>query len=139
MTGSEKETRAGYGRLRPGPGKEAYDVEVSLSPRGLLLRAVGRTAETWPFAFLSTDGWLMHEQLRIGWLGAYMGIGGRGFEAFVGGHWPSGVCALQDYGFTQSGDGYSFDGPVRTAVGMHVPVPCAILDRVPAARSGVAR
>lgn len=54
MTGSEKETRAGYGRLRPGPGKEAYDVEVSLSSQGLLLRAVGRTAETWPFALLST-------------------------------------------------------------------------------------
>lgn len=91
------------------------------------------------FAFLTTNGWLMHHELQVGWLGTSIGVGGRGFEAFVGGRWPSGVCAIQDYGFTQQGDGQTWTGPIRPAVGMHVPMPCALVEAIPSVWEGTAR
>lgn len=96
-------------------------------------------SETHLFAFLATDGWVNQEQLQVGWFGTSIGVGARAFEVFVGARWPDGACGLQNYGFTQEGDGVTWTGPIRPAVGAFAPIPCSILEQIPASRPGVAQ
>lgn len=99
--------------------------------------------EGWPehffVAIVSTNGWQNLYARQVGLVGTSLGVTGRYYNALVGARWQDGHCAMQDFRFTQRGDGETWLDGIQIATGAQIPMPCAIVENVATSWEGAAQ